>query len=246
LTIPETQTFVEQIADGLNSCADLRTKEWWERYMKGEARFRGVKMADTRRVVRQLVDEHGLADASAETFLALALACLEQPDTEDKLAGVLLLAEHGLNTLTIDHVDRLGAPLNDGAIANWNVCDWYCVKVLGPFVTAGSDIAPRARAIAGWTGEETLWQRRSAAVAFVYLAPTEPELFPGFTELLLDVSAVNVADPTRWSQTSIGWLLRELSARSPDQVREFVAAHPEMSGEARRAATARLIKDEPE
>ncbi len=246
MTVSTTQAFVEQVADDLDACADPGTREWWERYMKGEARFRGVKMADTRRVVRQLVNEHELTDASAERFLELALACLGQPDTEDKLAGVLLLAEHGLATLTIDHVDRLGTPLADGAIADWNVCDWYCVKVLGPFVAAGNDTESRARAIAGWKDAETLWQRRSAAVAFVYLAPTEPELFPGFTDLLLDVSGANIADPTRWSQTSVGWLLRELSARSPNQVRDFVAAHPEMSGEARRAATAKLAKDEPE
>ncbi len=242
MTTSETQTFVEQVADGLSAYADPGTREWWERYMKGEARFRGVKMADTRRVVRQLVDEHELGDASAETFLELASACMDQPDTEDKLAGVLLLAEHGLSTLTIDHVDRLGAPLADGAIADWNVCDWYCVKVLGPFVMDGEDVEQRARAIAGWKDTETLWQRRSAAVAFVYLAPVEPELFTGFTDLLLDVCHVNAADPTRWSQTSVGWLLRELSARSPDRVQGFVDAHPDISTEARRAATAKLSK----
>lgn len=246
MTTSETQTFVEQVADGLSTYANPGTREWWERYMKGEARFRGVKMADTRRVVRQLVDDHQLAGAPTETFLELALACLDQPNTEDKLAGVLLLAEHGLDTLTIEHVDQLGSPLADGAVADWNVCDWYCAKVLGPFVTVGDDVERRARAIAGWKEAETLWQRRSAAVAFVSLAPTEPELFPGFTDLLLDVSVANVADPTRWSQTSIGWLLRELSARSPDRVRLFVEAHPEMSTEARRAATAKLPENRPE
>ena len=208
--------------------------------MKGEARFRGVKMADTRRVVRHLVDDLRLGDAPADVYLELALACMDQLNTEDKLAGVLLLAEHGLNTLTLEHVDQLGLPLADGSIADWNVCDWYCVKVLGPFVASGNDVEQRARAIADWTESETLWQRRSAAVAFVSLAPDEPELFGGFTDLLLDVCHANAADPTRWSQTSVGWLLRELSARSPDRVRTFVDTHPEVSSEARRAATAKM------
>jgi hypothetical protein len=52
MTTSETQTFVGQVADGQSVCADSGIRDWWERYMKGEARFRGVKMADTARLSR--------------------------------------------------------------------------------------------------------------------------------------------------------------------------------------------------
>jgi hypothetical protein len=69
----------------------------------------------------------------------------------------------------------------------------------------------------------------------VPLAP-QPEPVTGFDDLLLAVAAANVADPTRWSQTSVGWLLRELSHRNPDAVVGFVDDHGELSTEARRNA----------
>ena len=215
MTRSVSRAFTEQMAIELEKLADPKTKAWWSRYLKGTASFRGVKMADTRRVVKALVSEPGLEDATAERYLSVAQACIDQSNAEDKIAGVLLLAEHGLGSLTIDHVDDLAAPLASGSIGDWNVCDWYCVKFLGPFVVAGEDIEDRAREIAAWKGAERLWHSHAAAVTFVYLAPTEPELFDGFTAMLLNVCEANVADRARFSQTSVGWLLRELSIENP-------------------------------
>lgn len=89
----------------------------------------------------------------------------------------------------------------------------------------------------------TLWQRRAAAVSFVNLAPEGERFFDGFTDLLLIVCHANVADPARFSQTSVGWLLRELSRAEPDRVRAFLDEHEgSMSREARRTAAARLVE----
>lgn len=59
-----------------------------------------------------------------------------------------LLAEHLLDVLTVDHVPRLARPLASGQVSDWNTCDWYAVKVLGPFVLAEADRRARAEAIA--------------------------------------------------------------------------------------------------
>ena len=228
--------FVVELAQALEDVSDPSTKEWWERYLRREAQFRGVKMADTRRIVNALVERHDLAESEASLYLQLAHQCFAQPFSEDKLAGVLLLAEHGAATLRIENVDALARPLANGFIADWNVCDWYCVKTLGPFVAAGPDIESRVRAIASWVTAPALWQRRAGVVAFVNHAATDPELFPGFTDLLIDICETNAADETRWSQTSVGWLLRELSRRRQDLVEDFVAHEPQLSPEARRNA----------
>lgn len=236
---PTPSSFADDLGTELSLHADDATREWWTDYLKGEAAFRGVKMAVTRRVVRDLVRRHQLTGAPAEVVLDLAHACMARPHSEDKLGGVLLLAEHGLAVLELGHAEALARPLAVGDLADWNVCDWYCVKVLGPFVAAGDDVQPRAEAIAGWCRADTLWQRRAAAVAFVNLAP-KPAPFAGFADLLVEVGHANAADPTRWSQTSVGWLMRELSVEEPEVVRRFVDEHPHLSAEARKAATARL------
>ena len=236
----DSDSFVQELASELDSFATAGTTDWWERYMKGSAQFRGTKMADVRRVVGSLVGRDGLLELAAEDRIALAHACFAQPMSEDELAGVLLLAEHGLAQLTFEHLEDLASPLAVGDIADWNVCDWYCVKVLGPYVVSGDDTEQRCRAIAGWVDAETLWQRRAAAVAFVDHAAAEPELFEGFTGMLLRVAHSNSLDDERWSQTSTGWLLRELSRREPDLVREFIEEHPFLSAEARRNAASYL------
>lgn len=111
------------------------------------------------------------------------------------------------------------------------------MKVLGPFVVAGEDVTARGRAVAAWAGVEGLWQRRAGVVAFVNHAARTPEIFDGFTDLLVESCATIVGDERRWAQTGVGWFLRELSRREPQRVRQFVVEHPELSKEARTHAT---------
>jgi 3-methyladenine DNA glycosylase AlkD len=56
----------------------------------------------------------------------------------------------------------------------------------------------------------------------------------------LAACANNLVSADRFTHTGPGWLLRELSRSHPDQVAGFVEAHPELSVEAARMATARL------
>ena len=90
-----------------------------------------------------------------------------------------------------------------------------------------------------WTAAEGLWQRRAAIVPFVSLAPRAAEAWPGFTEALLTACAANARDPERFSQTAVGWVLRELSKAEPARVQSFVDEH-ELSKEARRMALAKI------
>lgn len=229
-------SFVSTLSDELERRADPATKEWWERYLKGEAAFRGVKMAAVRSVVASLWVEADLEASPVEDVLDLAHECMRQKQSEDKLAGVLLLAEHALDKLRLQHCDALAQPLADGSLADWNVVDWYCVKVLGPFITAGADCSKRAYSIASWRMATSLWQRRASTVAFVNHASAGVELFTGFTDLLLKICEANAADPARWTRTSVGWLLRELSKHKRGVVQRFVEQHVELSKEARKNA----------
>ena len=232
------RAIIEEIAAALEVEADGSTRDWWERYLKGAAEFRGVKMATTRRIVNEAVERHDLAPRSdAADLVELALGLMGEHYSEDKLAGVLVLAEHALPVLDASVIQALARPLSDGSVHDWNVCDWYCVKVLGPLVVADEgDVERRTRRVAAWSESDALWQRRAGVVAFVNHAATEPELFGGFTELLLEACATNAGDDRRWSQTSVGWFLRELSRREPVRVEQFLQDHPELSTEAAKNA----------
>ena len=235
------ETLSLELGRRLDAAANERTREWWERYLKGAVPFRGVPMGEIRAAVHAVWAEEGLEELSTDAQIDLALDLFAEPFAEDKLAGVLALAERLLSDLTLADLPRLARPFEDGQIDDWSTCDWYCVKVLGPFVEAAQDRREAAEAVAAWRFAAPLWQRRAASVAFVNVAPQGESFFPGFTALLLDVCATNVGDGARFSQTSVGWLLRELSRADPNAVTRFVRTHAsEMSSEARRSATARL------
>lgn len=104
-------------------------------------------------------------------------------------------------------------------ISDWNICDWLCVKVLGPGA-ARNGTAGAGRLLA-WSHlppeQSTLWLRRAGHVAFVYLiAPSKAcpgggdALFSaGFVSDCIAAAAAAAREPDRFAQTGAGWVLRE-------------------------------------
>ena len=234
-----TSGAIERLQARLREAADEKTKDWWERYLKGAASFRGVSMPVIRSTLRRWYSEEALGAAPASDRKQLALDLLAESYSEDKLAGVLLLREHILAELSVDDLSSFAAAFRAGYISDWSVCDWFSVKVLSALIER--DGRPMAEAIAAWTESEPLWQRRAAAVALAPLAPRGDGIFEGFVELSIDVARANVRDEERFMQTSVGWLLRELSKNDPQSVRDFVRKHESfLSREARRMALAKI------
>ena len=229
---------IAELQHALQERADPDKKRWWENYVKG-APFRGTPMAEIRSVVGGFVDAHPELGEGELTTLACEL--IAQPLSEDKLAGILLLSEHLIGGLTLDDLPMLRGLLASGHLGDWSSCDWFCVKVLGRMLTRAEDPQPLADELIAWTASDDLWVRRAGLVAFVNLAPKGDAALDGLTRRLIEGARRNVADERRFAQTSVGWVLRELSKSAPDAVRAFVAEHGDrMSPEARRAASARL------
>ena len=76
----------------MDARATAATREWWKKYLRGAASFRGVKMGEVRKAVHAWFEEErvgeGLSDGRQKE---LALMLLEEDHTEDKLAGILFL-----------------------------------------------------------------------------------------------------------------------------------------------------------
>ncbi len=230
------------LQDRLVGVASAATKDWWERYLKGAIEFRGVPMAGIRAAVHEWFTAQRLDRLAADAQRSVAYDLIGEPIAEDKLAGILLLQEilapAGLVRCDADLAD-LGRLFDEGAIADWNTCDWLCVRVLGPLA---ADVGEEcARVIAGWSDAANLWRARAAGVAFVNMAPDGDANFAGFTEMLLDVCAHNVRRSERFAQTGVGWVLRELSVAAPGDVAGFVRTHAaDMSRQAVRSAVRKL------
>ena len=115
MTSAPVDQLTERLQQLLEAAADDRTRQYWERYLKGTARFRGVPMAAIRTAVRTLWHTEQLSGWPTPQLLALAEHWIGQPLSEDKLAGTLLLAEQLAGRLTLEDGDALARPLAGGS-----------------------------------------------------------------------------------------------------------------------------------
>ena len=215
---------IDRLRSRLETYATAATRDWWAKYLKGAASFRGVKMGDLRVAVHAWFEEERLGEhLSIEQQKDLALLLLEADYAEDQLAGIVLLQEILLPAGALDwrsDLPRFACLFSEGHIRDWNVCDWFCVKVLGPLVQQEGEAC--ARAISAWREADNLWQRRASVVAFANLARFGDGNFPGFSATVLESCAHLLGSRERFAQTGVGWILRELSRSEESRVVEFI------------------------
>ncbi len=234
---------VQRLSSALAKRADPETKAWWERYLRGVIGFHGVRMATIRRELhRWIQSERARAPLTTPDERLLATMLMQQPLAEDKLAGILFIQEVLLPDGRIiwrRDLASMATLFDDGSIADWNTCDWFCVKVLGLMVVRDGE--PCARSIAAWSRADNLWRRRASVVAFVNLAKHGEDHFPGFTDLLLESCQVLITSSERFAQTGAAWVIRELSLADPDRVATFLRSNlTSLSRESVRSATAKM------
>jgi 3-methyladenine DNA glycosylase AlkD len=224
---PTLEDLIERLHLRLNVQATEKTREWWTKYLRGAASFRGVKMGDVRKAVHAWFKEERLEERlSVAQQKDLALTLLEEDFSEDKLAGILFLQEILLPAGALDwHSDlpRFARLFDEGYICDWSTCDWFCVKVRGSLVERQGEAC--ARAISRWREANSVWQRRASVVAFANLAKGGDQNFPGFTEMVLENCAHLLGSQERFAQTGVGWILRELSRSDGGRVKGFVEAN---------------------
>lgn len=210
---------IEALQQQLQEKAEPKTKDWWEAYMKHVIPFRGVKMPVIRAELHQwYADERIESKLNIEEQKDLALTLFRQKYAEDKLAGILFMQEILLPAGAIvwpEDVPRFATLFTNNWIYDWNICDWFCVKVLGPLIKCeGTDCAA---AIAQWHTAENLWQARAAVVAFVNLV-SDSRYYP----LIQNSCQVLIKRDERFAKTAVGWILRDISKYNEPWVKDFL------------------------
>jgi len=216
---------IARLQDALDARATGKPRAFWQKYLKGNATFRGVPMAGVRAAVHGWWKDEGLGGLAASAQTKAALRLFEEMPTEDKLAGVLALSEILVPHLSKNNLPSFARLFARGHIADWNICDWFCVKVLGKMVEHADEPLDLAEAISTWRTAKPLWQRRAACVAFVNHAKHGDARIDGLSALVLQNADALVRDPERFAQTGVGWVLRELSVADRKAVVAFAEEH---------------------
>lgn len=238
-------SFARALQTRLKNLSDTRTKAYWDRHLGGAVPFRGVPMERVRGALRLWIEELGVRDLARERQKQLAVGLIRERFGEDKIAGILLLHEQVNGHLTAADLPWMAELFDSGAIADWNTCDWFAVKVLQALLARHSQSPRAARAVAAWRRSGNVLRQRAACVALVSLARRGERAFPGLSRLALATCASVVKRPERSAQTAVGWLLRELSRTERPAVSAFVRRNARLlSDEAMRCAVEKLLRDE--
>jgi 3-methyladenine DNA glycosylase AlkD len=231
---------IRRLQQSLQCYANPDTKTWWENYVKESAPFLGIKMRVVRTVLHRWYEENVAGVLAYPDQLELSLALFDEKHVEEKLAGTLFLQEILLPSGVIDcsrDIDRFGALFAGGRIYDWNTCDWFCVKVLGPLIREnGLDCARR---ISRWRSAENLWQARASLVAFVKVADNSVY----YPEIQMSCRVL-IRRQERFAKTAVGWILRDISRYDDAFVRQVIEENiAHFSSESLRNATKYSEKD---
>jgi 3-methyladenine DNA glycosylase AlkD len=233
------EELIVQLQARLDAVASAKTKAWWEKYLRYVIPFRGVGIPEIRQQLADWRAANGIARWPVEDQLRLALRFFESGIAEDKLAGILFLQDYlydrfGWETL-FPQYEQLYAR---GLIFDWNTCDWFCVRVLGPTIAVHG--LPCAEVIAAWRHASDLWQARSSVVAFVPVSSDER-----FHPLIFEACAALIRRDERFAKTAVGWILHDLSKLDQAPVTAFIEHYLDhFSAEALKNALKYYGKDE--
>jgi 3-methyladenine DNA glycosylase AlkD len=209
-------TLVRRLQDALDRSSSMATKAWWEGYLKGVIPFRGVGIPQIRAVLADWRAEQDVASWPPLDQFSLALRLFDEPLAEDKIAGTLYLQEYLCGELPWRvAVPQYGSLFERGLIADWNTCDWFCVRVLGPTIALNGRLC--AATIARWRSSPTLWKARASVVSLVPVIDN-----PDYHQLALRSAAVLIRRQERFAKTAVGWILRDLSKYDEELVRVFL------------------------
>lgn len=160
--------------------------------------------------------ENGINAWPLERQLEIALAFFKEPVAEDKLAGILYLQNYITGKLPWEVlVQEYMCVYENELIFDWNICDWFCVRVLGPTINSGGEKC--AEAIVSWKNAEYLWQARSSVVPFVTVA-SQIKFHPFIRTACVDL----INRDERFAKTAVGWVLHDVAKHDQGFVLSFI------------------------
>lgn len=184
-------------------------------YMKSALPYHGVAAAGCRRIFREVLAAHPIADRA--TWLATVRTLWDgATHREERYAALAVVRDRRYAA----YRDPQVLPLYRHLIVTgawWDVVDDVASHLVGPLLL-GHRAQVRPTVLA-WATDEERWLRRTAVICQLG-AKERTDL-----DLLTAAVEANLADPDFFLRKGIGWALRQYAWTDPEWVRSFVAAH---------------------
>jgi len=201
------------LLDTMRSIGTPARAEGEKAYLKSDLEFAGSSVPGMRSTTRAWLRTH--PDLTHDELFAVADALWAHPVHECRLAAVELLAARP-QLVTLADVPWIYTTLRDCRT-------WALVDPLAGWVTAElawrdpDGLLPH---LDRWVRDPDFWVRRSAVLALRTLLRNDQQLdrFFGYATLLLPEKEFFI-------RKVIGWVLREVASRHPDQVDAWLRDH---------------------
>ena len=181
-----------------------------KRYLKSDLEHLGVRVPDSRRVVREFGDGH--RDLTHDELVGLVGELWSRPIFESRFAAALLL--NGCpQLLGADDLGLLHELIGDSY--TWALVDLLAANVLGTLITAHPEAAGELDA---WAADPDFWIRRAALLSQLKpLSRGAPfDRFARYADAMLDEREFFI-------RKAIGWVLRTVGKRDSATVYHWLA-----------------------
>lgn len=194
-----------------------------KKYMKDHFEFYGISTPERRGIMSEHIREFGLPDRATIEDIARHLWEMEERECQSTVIDLLNRMKKDLGQ------DEL--PLMEYLIITkswWDTVDGLAGWLVGDIM---KKYPAQIKPVTGrWMDSGNIWLQRSCLLfQLKYKQDTDLDLLFGFIEKLSDHKSF-------WIRKAIGWVLREYSKTDPQTVKQYVDAHPELSGLSKREA----------
>jgi 3-methyladenine DNA glycosylase AlkD len=182
-------------------------------YLKSDLDFYGAAVPEIRKLAKTFHKTH--ADLPRPHLMALVEALWQTRFHETRSLGIALL-ELYTDRLTPPDMALIEAILRQ--CHTWAHVDWLAIKVAGCLVARYPDLKST---LERWAIDENFWLRRSALLALhdsLKASGADFELFAQFAGQMIEEQEFFI-------RKAIGWILREISKRRPEEVYGFLVGH---------------------
>jgi len=225
---------IDAIRAQLEISADPERAPQMQAYMKSTMPFFGVPAPDVKRICREAFAAHPL-----ETFEAWR-------DTVDALFTTAIHREQWYAAVNLADLpryrtfarDRRALPLYESMVTGsawWDIVDAVASHLLcGLYATESAWTAEQMRT---WSTDTSMWKRRSAILSQLNRKDNTD------LALLYECIEPNIDDPEFFIRKAIGWALRQVAWRDPDEVIRYVTEHRDcLSPLSKREALKNVLK----
>ncbi|MBD3406252.1 MAG: hypothetical protein GF411_09100 [Candidatus Lokiarchaeota archaeon] len=202
----------EQIVRDLRKCSSTEKAKHMAKYLKtSDLEFYGLKLPDIHKITKSYAKNMDI-DELRHNMIRL----WELPIFETRRAAINFMTKFARKG-NVEVAIRIASTWIED-IDTWALVDPLCSPCIGIMLLRNWNLT---RTLESWHNSPNYWRRRASFLPYLYLA-LKKAYKPEYTEIILGAVLPHISDEEFFVGKAVGWVLRELSKRNPDAVRQFI------------------------